>query len=272
MKIKYIGSYGELLFNSKPFICVDHNFFDYDWSYKESRVLNRGSEVSFFSKSSRKYKMKIKVKSENICSDINKMVDVFEKDILINTPGKLYFGYDYLKCFVVSSSKKKIYLEGNNVEINLDILAPYPFWVSEESFNFFPGKGINLNGKKYEYKYKYKYTKDGKGEIIKNSFIASSPALIKIYGYCENPSFSIGENIYKVFDTAENGEYIEIDQRERTVYKFFKDGSKENIFNKRGKENSIFKKFDAGNNLIVASGSFGIDIKLYHERSEPRWI
>ncbi len=278
LDIKYITSSNkEIAFTDKPYLYKDYDMLDYSWRYSSSKYVDgRGIRIERFNRIEKEFKIILRVFCDSKADfeeKYYKLVDSLEKDIYSKTSGRLYVGEDYIECFCIESAKGDYVPWENFVEVKLGFLAPYGVWISEDSFSFFPGlQEAVTSSKKYSYKYSYKYSKDGKGEVIPNGYISAVPALIKIYGHAENPSFSVGNNFYKVFETVQDNEYIEIDQRNKTVYKVYNDGTRENIFHKRNKENSVFTPINPGNNLLVASGGFGIDITTYTERSEPRWI
>ena len=72
-------------------------------------------------------------------------------------------------------------------------------------------------------------------------------------------------------DTLESGEYIVIDSAANTVIKYRTNGTTKDLFNDRGKLQSVFTPIPGGRITINWSGMFGFDITIYAERTEPRW-
>ena len=96
--------------------------------------------------------------------------------------------------------------------------------------------------------------------------------MITVYGPCTNPRITIGGNIYEVKTKLDTGEYLLIDSRAGTIYRVRVNGIKVNEFDSRNtEEGSVFKKIQPGYNLISWDGTFGFDLLLYVERSEPEW-
>ena len=90
-----------------------------------------------------------------------------------------------------------------------------------------------------------------------------------IYGQAVNPRIVINGYAYVLYTTIPAGSYVIIDSRKRTIT-LYTAGQKTNLFNFRNKTDSIFKRIPGGNLTIVWDATFGVDITIFHERSEPR--
>lgn len=123
----------------------------------------------------------------------------------------------------------------------------------------------------YPYGYQRGYAKNLTEEQFLNSAIASCPFRINIYGKCQDPEIKIGGHRYKVLDSIGSRELILIDSRQKTIQKQTSDGDTENIFAKRYKEESVFQPIPSGKVPVFWDRSFGFDLILYQERSEPSW-
>lgn len=78
--------------------------------------------------------------------------------------------------------------------------------------------------------------------------------------------------MYEVAATLYAGEYILIDSRDHTVYRYLIDGRKQNLFNQRNKESDLFQKVPSGRCAVLwNAAAFGFDLILFQERSEPAW-
>ena len=66
-------------------------------------------------------------------------------------------------------------------------------------------------------------------------------------------------------------EYLQIDTRKHTVYQYNAIGKRNNIFDLRLKESSVFEKISGENVTINWDGTFRLDITLFKERSQPAW-
>ena len=106
-------------------------------------------------------------------------------------------------------------------------------------------------------------------KYYKTSFPFDSEFKMVIYGLAVNPRIVINGYPYVLYTTIPAGSYAVIDSRARTIT-LYSGGRKTNLFNFRNKSDSIFKKIPGGNLRLVWDASFGVDITIYHERSEPR--
>lgn len=129
----------------------------------------------------------------------------------------------------------------------------------------------DATGKKYNYNYGYRYgTGLSAGNII-NEHYAAAPAVIKIYGPASNPNIIIGGNTYNVNVILTATDYLVIDQVTHEIYKVAENGTRTNAFNNRNKAYDIFKPIATGENQVVYSGEYSIEITLVQQRSELLW-
>ena len=129
----------------------------------------------------------------------------------------------------------------------------------------------DATGKKYNYNYGYRYgTGMSAGNII-NDHYAAAPAVIKIYGPASNPNVIIGGNTYNVNIILTATDYLVIDQVTHEIYKVAEDGTRTNAFNNRNKAYDIFQPIAVGENQVVYSGDYSIEITLVQQRSELLW-
>lgn len=122
----------------------------------------------------------------------------------------------------------------------------------------------------FDYPFEY-YTRLANDNVNNTGFTASNFKLI-IYGACVSPSISIGGHTYKVNCSVGENEHLTIDSAEKKIYITSSTGEVVNKFNSRGREDYIFEKIKPGTHNVVWDGSFGFDVILLEERSEPKWI
>lgn len=204
---------------------------------------------------------------------LDKLLEIFDIDVINNIKGRLYVGEYYLKCFVVSSSTSINTTFNNRTDVELEFYGNQK-WIKEKIFNFVKELDIKSikDSKIYPYVYSYKYGYDiGKKELINESIFDSNFKII-IYGGVSNPSIMIGENLYKVDCELSSSQYLVIDSNEREIYIVDNFGFKINVFNSRNKDYNIFQKIKSGINQVSWSGGFGFDLIVFDERSEPKWI
>lgn len=106
---------------------------------------------------------------------------------------------------------------------------------------------------------------------INNPSFADSNFILTIYGFADNPSVMIAGHPYTVYATIYEGERMVINSVDRTVLKIGRLGEVTSLYNSREKIISVFQKIPPGAHVVTWPGSYGIDLTLLDERSEPKW-
>lgn len=277
MIIKYVCSNGkEYNLIGNKMRATSGVFHKYEWK-KNASELAMGDDVYGFTKEAATYSIVFALRGtlDERRKFLNELQDAFEYDIANVAPGRIWYGGYYIDCFITAIENRKSDTWNNWTECETQIYCPYPFWSMEEKKSFWKDSE-NKNEKyiflDYKYGYPYDYSRDESGlqnwEI--NHFRSSNFKMI-IYGKCANPRIAINGHVYQINDTLETTEYIEIDSRRKTVTKYLSNGTKQNIFAKRWKEQSVFELIPSGNLIFTWSGEFGFDMIVYKERSAPEY-
>lgn len=209
---------------------------------------------------------------------VDYLEDVAEKDIINVTPGRLYVGDSYMKCWLTGSSKDRWVNDLDRITNALTIRSDYPYWITEQTYSFLKQSqsGIVSPWLEFPYDYPYEYSKVRNIQHIQNSNYTASGFKMIVYGPCINPLVRIAGHVYELQTTLYDGEYAIIDSstrysKDRKIVKVKSNGSQEDIFNSRNKESDIWQKIPAGRSIVSWSGAFGFDIILFNERGTPRW-
>lgn len=123
----------------------------------------------------------------------------------------------------------------------------------------------------YPHGFPWDYADNTTSKEIINDAIGSSPFQLTIYGKCVDPEIRIGGHLYKLIESLDRGDYAIIDSKSKTITKHLANGEQENIYHSRFKEQSIFQPIKEGINEVYWNETFGFDITLISERSEPAW-
>ena len=274
-QLKYVNSKGDVIdFRNYDTQIFQGNFHTYEWSY-EGTEQQYGSTVDRFIKDTLNYEMIVAARGgeKERETSLNYITEVTEYDIVNNVQGKLYWSDYYLSCNILSATvepSENFY----GAEKTMGIFAPYPFWIKELKKHFYPGNSSEENSAvlDYPYDYNYDYTPaEGGSELWVTDHYASSNFEMTIYGPCIDPKININGYPYEIFDTVEKGEYIVINSKNTTVIKYRNNGTTADLWDYRAKEYSIFKKIPGETLSVNWSGSFGFDVVMYLERSEPKW-
>lgn len=204
---------------------------------------------------------------------IDRFHSAIERDVRMLTPGRLTWRDWYLDCFITASSTYPE--QGTNYTANeINVYAPYPFWIKPQTVSFEPQEfdPSTYEWLDYQYGYEHDYTPEpsGVGQIVVDAPGASEFQLV-IFGPVSTPAVTIG-GIRRAADVViDDGDYLTIDSRTKTVIISKENGDKINAFNYRSKEQSIFTPIPSGGAAIIWSGTFGFDLTVFRERSEPAW-
>lgn len=277
MKLFYQNSEGQRVdFTKEPFLIQNpEDLFSYEWKYETSKnYLSTGNIVKFNKNvQARSINIQIWTNSKREYTEALDFLNrIFEVDILTMTPGRLYFNECYLTCYIFAGKYSNYEEDFYTTDKKIDIVTDVPFWIKESEFVFEAGEQSFVNGKKYNYRYPYRYSLNAGENYIENTHYTECAFKLKIYGPCINPYIIIGENRYQVWTVLTSGEWLEIDSIHKKIYKVMSNGVRDNLFNERDKQSSVFKKISPGKQRVLSPGAFDFQIILYEERSEPRWI
>lgn len=307
--LKYVNSQGiEIDLSQFPTRLKDAVFHDYSWKY-DGASQKYGILIDNFSKEPKTYEMVVAFSgtNQNKRMLLNTFCDMTEYDVQNKLPGKLYVDDYYISCFVIGATTEP----GDNsawVERTMEVLCPYPFWISESAYSFLPqtdetqpeetppittgnihtGESLDNNVVIPEFEFDFLKPSDQKtiyplfdlpfdfiGNLgtrqIKNPSYLPGNFIMTIYGYAVNPAVIIAGHTYQINETAYTGERIVIDSREKTVIKIGRFGEIANLYNSRNKIQSVFEKIPPGASVLSWEGDFGVDLTIFDERSEPKW-
>lgn len=276
--IAYENSKGtNIILNSGHYFCSEQTLRSFKWNYTYNVLpSNRGGSVSSFYKGENGISWTIAIFGENteIQDYVDALANLFEYDVRVRTPGKLWIDNQYINVYVTEGQIMHMAFNKTQVVKSYTILPTNPFWCTEEkvSFTIGSGKSSSEGVKRYNNRYPYKYGTGYSSQTIYNtSEVWDTPAVITIYGAVNNPEIQIAGHRYKVNVQVLANERIIINQIDKTIYKIGSSGTKTNIFHYRDRENDIFQYIPAGAANVVYSGDFGFDVTLMHQRSEPYW-
>ena len=286
MDFYYVNNRGERIdLSDYPYIFQEGDLLNWVYSYSTDSLATR--DVTYSYKMAAKtipvkvavlcdYTIPLEERKEQWKEAVDHLADVVQADVIDEKDGRLYTdaGF-YLSCKIIGSEKTD-WRMGLPIMFNtLTILADKPVWIREETKEFFQQSEVpDLEDGflDYEYDYQYDYTpqKIGTSDWYIDHY-QSNEFKMTIFGPCVNPRVLINGYLYEVFDTLEAGEYIVIDSRKNSVIKHLSNGTTQDLYDWRAKEQSIFEPIPSGYLNLSWSGLFGFEITLYIERGEPRW-
>lgn len=276
MTVKYINSRNmEIDLLSFPTRVKDVNFHQYTWGYDGSDQ-QYGANITKFTKDPIQYEATVIFRGtvDRRKEKLNNFTETTEVDIINRTPGKLICGDYYIQAYAISSSTAP-YDGADWTQKDVTFLCPYPFWIREEKRSFTPLKitgDTDDNFLDYEYDYLYDYTAPTAGNAIwMVDHYAPCEFLMTIFGEASEPRIFVNGHPYQIYTTLMPNEYLQIDSRKNTVMKFMANGTRQDLYDMRAKLQTVFEPITPGNIAVNWPGSFGFDLTLFCERSEPRW-
>lgn len=269
--IKYVASSGntyDLITNG-----IKHreaNYYSWAWDV-EGTKLQFGERVADFSREAATYDTELIFygSEQRRRTLVQNLHDDFENDVRTKRAGKIIWGSYYLECYITESSTEPTEV-GTWTSNKISIYAPYPFWVQDFKVSLPASQETASGFLDYPYDYPYDYTAPTMGtRHIQTNFPFESEFEMVIYGLAVNPRVVINDYAYALYATIPQGAYVIINSRQKTIM-MYQNGTRTNMFNFRNKTASIFQRITGGDLTISWDSSFGVDLTIYHERSEPR--
>lgn len=241
------------------------------WSWKvRGTELEQGMRISGFTRSAAQYKSDLllygtKEDQEDL---VDRLHDDFEGDMRRKQAGRIVVNGHYIECFVNSVNAR--YKDGCTTD-TIQIYAPYPYWIQEQSISLPASDTASIGFLDYPYDYPYDYTAPVMGHrIIKSDFPFESKFRMVIYGQAVNPRIVVNGYPYVLYATVPAGAYVVIDSRQKSVMLYNANGTQTDLFNFRNKSQSIFQDIPKGDLEIAWDSSYGVDLTIFRERSEPK--
>lgn len=295
-------------FDGRTYGIADMDIFGHKWSYEERNekiekfkrgLLEKEIEINISDDANDSW--------QNHYAYIQ---DVFDKDIINNKRGKLYVNGYYLECNVYAEETEDQFRNWCDFQTCVfKIISDRPVWIKESIYQFRPQIVIpseseenipDISGKITQGKptennsvvrdFPFDFLKPSNLKItyplfdfqfdlvgtygrrtLKNESFAGANFVMTIYGFVDNPNIQIAGHPYTVYTTVYEGERLIIDSAAGTVKKIGRLGEETNLYNARRKDYSVFQKIPPGVQTVSWPGTYGIDIVLFDERSEPKW-
>ena len=275
MDIYYQSASNRIIdFKSSTYRLQTADIFDYEWDFESIQSV-LGGTITRFTKKMAKKNLKFTVKAptkQGYYTALNDLFEITEKDVVENTPGRLYVNGYYLTCYVVAGSKSEWESGVPICDGEVQIIAPNPFFTREDMTSY-SEQTITGDYGKYPMRYPTRYASGATSQELINPHFSNSPFQMVVYGACTNPAVMISGNLYQVNVVLLDGEQLIIDTREskRTIVVKKVDGTIVNAFSSQNRNSYIFEPLSAGSNTISWDGTFAVDITIFEQRSEPKW-
>ena len=274
-KIIYYNHKGEALcFGSDGLYANENDLRDFSNKYT-----SKNGKIVAFNKGIVEKSIPIIIKAdtqERAVELKNKITEFADRDIFALQPGKIVINGYYMQGYLYENIKSNYLIDNTYLEHKLKFVTDNPYWVKETTYQYFPEPPEAVKYTELEEgimfpEFPFDFCTETGEEVLINPSFNDSNFIMTIYGFAENPQLNIAGHPYKVEATINEGEQLVINSLAHTVQKIGRLGEITNLYNARGKIYSVFKKIPPGTNTLQWSGGFGVDIKLFDERSEPKW-
>lgn len=284
MKLIYESSDGKVidLMGNAIYAQEPESLLSSTWDYNEISGANGLKRIKKFYRKTQSCNLMLDIMADTK-SEFNIIMDTlrkaFDGDVKRLQPGKIWWNDYYKQVYVVETSHDDFDELFESVTSKLTIISPYPYWIKEHTTRY-PAMTESIGTLDYGMDGYYEgfdycsidYGQSDYVDIIRTSGIGGSNFEITFYGPASDPSVTIGDHEYQVYDSIADGEYITVESIGKKIVKHKLDGTIVNDFYRRNKDSYIFEPIPDGELTVLKSRDISVDIKIYNERSEPKWI
>lgn len=277
MELKYECSNGTVidLMKEPIFAQSPETLLKTSWSYKSKSAINNRNKLKNFFKDLQQSSLKLSIMTdtkEEFNNTMIKLYRCFDRDVKTLKPGKIWWNDFYKEVFIIAPVPSDFEEMFESVDIDMDIIFPYSFWIRKEQHRF-PAVTEAVGSLDYPFDFSFDFGCPNNQETFMNDCICNCDFELIFYGPITNPCININGHDYEILTNLESGEYAVIDSNERTIKQFSVKGESKNIFHLRNKESDIFRKIPEGMCYISRNGLMGFDIITYNEWGAPKtWI
>jgi hypothetical protein len=273
IRLYYETGRGEMIdLDRYPYKLETGDLPDYEWSYTTAN-----SRITGFYRALQKKDITIHIlgrTAAEYAQNWKTLHDAFARDLADLTPGKLHFNSCYLTGYIYSDTVDGWTRPVLHTKNAFKLVCEDPVWVTERTVHV-NGAGVQDKGKTYSYTYPYTYGRRSMDVLTIDNYTASAFRIIA-FGPFSEFALTVGPNFYGVRHSAAAGEYLVIDSRKSTAvgqscYVVGTSGAKINVFDDRDPDHELFAKIPVGENQISYTGTGGLDLTVYMERSTPLW-
>lgn len=186
------------------------------------------------------------------------MRDTFDPDLESRTPGRLWIGDSYLRCWCCGRAKELSFNFPHRARVTLSIQPAFPAWCQDKDYSMAADPSLGSDDMRFL--------------PVENEGCSPAPLTITLHGPADAPVVKINGFSVGITSPLGEGERVVINQQEHTVTKYTADGQAVNFFGRRTKSGHIFDYAPSGRTLISTScHTMAFDVTLTEQRSEPAW-
>lgn len=202
-----------------------------------------------------------------------------EADAVNGRPGTLSWrGYN-LTVIPVASSLDNWWFDDGIEERTVRLLAPRPLWTHDVTQQFRTTDNDNVESVDLDYAYEYAHdwmAPQVRSRPLKVDTMGETEFRLVVYGPATDPYVTIAGNRYEVAVSVPAGSRLELDTRDRTIRLVGRQGDVTNCYAQRtrgirGGGSYAFQPLPRGLHEVLCDGTFGFDVVIHDERTEPAW-
>lgn len=260
----------KIYFNRHPYyLQFDTDLFSHKWTYQNSEYADKVAKfdmrfvekkfiIGILESDDARYKAALK-----------KIDNVFDRNVRVLQPGRLYCGEDYLSCYIIANEKDRYDTRVNKSVHPYTLLAENGQWI--RNVTYATSAVATYDGLDYLYDYPYDYGDNRNLDYITNDTVAGADFQLTMYGPVDLPAVDIGDYHYGVDVNLASGEVLFIDSIQRVVWKRTVDNRRLNVFSLRSRDNDIFQKIQPGRQAIERNDDFELKLTMNCYRTMPEW-
>lgn len=272
-KSKYVSIDGTVIeFRKNKIYLGLSNLRDFAWTPRVSNNRITGFDAEILAQKS----VPIYIEGRNF-ELRNFVFETFEKDVLYKKAnpktkksGKLFIGDYYICGFFIANTNSPYLNHSRYLKREMTFVATSR-WIREQRFTYIADEErIEIPGHDYPFDFPIDFGSRYIVPKFENNALVSSKFKLTINGPVCSPIIYINDNPYNVDVVVEPGETLTIDSFNKEIYITKANGKTQNCFAFRS--NGIFEAIVSGKGKIVYSNDCNIELIIYDERSEPKWI
>ena len=262
--IYYQNSKGEVVSLVRPpyMMLADTDIFDYTWKNGIRQTGDRSIKVVVSGATHNAYQYALK-----------RLTNMLEYDTTHGAYGKLYYKGWYLKCRLTACTRPASFImrQMSTMEYTVSIDPASPGWHKDTTHTYEDAGATLFEGKGYPYGYAYGYrTTTSTNAYVDVDTAGLYDVIIKLTANNATVGgiVQVGNGLYGANMALDAGQTLTVSTVDRTIKL---DNS--NIFDERVSDDLLHKlELAEGQNRLMWSGDFDVELTLIAERSEPAWI
>lgn len=250
------------------------DLLDHRWEYESD-----GQRIWGLRLAAREFELPIGMLGGSL-SERTELYRALEADAVAAELGTLEFQGYSLICLPVASSLAAWWFSDGIEERSVEFVAPRPLWTREVVSRFPIVAASERDNVDLDYPHDYRHDwrrGTSAARTIRVDTVGPAEFRLIVYGPASNPLVTIGGNRYQVNVTVPASSRLELDTRDRTVRLVGAYGDATNCYDqrergRRGGGSYAFQPLPRGTSVITCDNTFGFDIIVHDERTEPAWV